>query len=259
MRASTFISGLMALGAGQAIAASLAHNHAAAHKRMHVAEPIEDETDFEKRSPFSGHVHPDDVKHMKSLGFADAGVNPTSDCENVWIGNNGPYTNTYINHSGKHIVVVVWGTEGSWVNAKRPDVTVSIRPGGKKTLSFANTANGGWAIVDKGTKLVNGQISDTWGEFTFGPYGVVDVSREVNMSGRRMEIHGPQCVTDMDTCVFVCPKGMNDCWHEYELHNCENGSQPGANYGIHAGMPSGGCGGMGEKAHLKTIIGGKKY
>lgn len=251
MRASVILSSLLAFATGQAIAASISHNHAAAHRRMQLVE----EDAFEKRGAYPGHVHPDDITHLKSLGFVDGGVNAESDTDNVWIGKNGPYTNKFINKSGKRVILVVWGTEGSWVNAKRPDITVSIPAGKKKTLSFSNTANGAWAVVGKDTQLVNGQISDTWGEFTFGPYGVVDVSREVNMNGRKMAIHGPQCVTDMDTCVFVCPSGMETCWQEYELHNCDNGSQPGANYGQFAGMPSGGCGGMGESAHLRTIIG----
>jgi hypothetical protein len=251
MRASFFLSSLLAFATGQAIAASIAHNHAAAHRRMQVVE----EEGFEKRGAHSGHVHPADSAHLKALGFVDCGVNAEADNGGVWIGKDGPYTNTFINRSGKHVILVVWGTEGSWVNAKRPEITLSIPAGKKKTLSFSNTASGAWAVVGKNTKLVNGQISNTWGEYTFGPYGVVDVSREVNMNGHKMAIHGPKCVTDMERCVFVCPNGMETCWQQYELHNCDNGSQPGANYGQYAGMPSGGCGGMGDSAHLTTYIG----
>ena len=102
--------------------------------------------------------------------------------------------------------------------------------------------------------MVNGQISNTWLEHTFGPYGVVDVSREVNMAGHGISTVGPTCTTNMDTCVFTCPSGQNSCWTEYLLLNCENGSQGGANYGMYGGMPSGGCGGMGSWAALKTTL-----
>lgn len=103
--------------------------------------------------------------------------------------------------------------------------------------------------------MVNGQISDTWGEGTFNaPYSVVDVSREVNMQGRNMKIVGPQCTSDMNTCVFKCKTG-NVCLTGYELVNCATGSQAGANFGWYDGAASGGCGGMGQGANLKTYLG----
>lgn len=101
--------------------------------------------------------------------------------------------------------------------------------------------------------MLNGQISNTWGEYTFSPMGVVDVSREPNMDGKKMTIVGPTCVSDMDTCVFVC-KNDKICMYDYELFNCDPASQPGAQYGLDFGAPSGGCGGLGEGAQLKTYL-----
>lgn len=251
MRTSTLLWSLAAVATGQASAASMSHGHAAAHRRMHEVEN-EHYLEYEKRG--DGHIQAQDLAHLKSIGVISGGVNLEKQCDNVWIGNNGPYTNQFINKSGQQVVLVVWGVQASWVNAKQPEITVTIPADNKKTLSFSNGATGGWAVVGANTRLQNGQIFETWGEYTFGTYGVVDVSREVNMNGRSMAIHGPQCVSDMNRCVFVCPSGQNSCWQEYELKNCANGSQPGANYGMSYGKPSGGCGGMGSSAHLTTII-----
>jgi len=151
------------------------------------------------------------------------------------------------------IILVIWGPQGSWVNAVQPAITVTLPQGQSKTISFSDGVSGAWAAIYEDTELINGQISNTWGEFTFSVEGVVDVSREVNMSGHTMEIVGPSCTTNMDTCVFVCSSG-NSCEFGYELLNCDNGSQPGANYGTFAGAPSGGCGGLGSSAAVTTTF-----
>lgn len=149
--------------------------------------------------------------------------------------------------------MVIWGVAGSWVNVIQPHITASIPAGQSIWVSFADGASGAFTAVYGDTTLVNGQLSNTWGEFTFGQWGVVDVSREVKMDGHGLSIVGPSCTTDMDTCVFKCSSG-NVCTFDYVLENCANGSQPGANYGIHEGAPSGGCGGMGSAASLKTTF-----
>jgi len=241
------VSALATLAIGQAAAASISHGHAAMHRRM------QEQAEFEKRA--TQFVHAKDVGKLSKLGVAGTGVNDCEDNGHVWIGKNGQYTNEFINHSGEDIILVIWGAEGSWINAQQPVITLSMPPGHKKTISFADAASGAWAAVYSDTELINGQVANTWGEFTFGEWGVVDVSREVNMEGHHMRIHGPQCVTDMETCVFVCPNGMKSCWLEYELHNCDAGSQPGAQFGYDYGAPSGGCGGMGSSAHLRTVFG----
>ena len=195
---------------------------------------------------------------LNGLGFTCPGANPTSNNGAVWLGPGGPYTNNFINNASESVILVIWGSQGSWVNTIPPHITTVIEPGESQVVSFANGQSGAWAPIFSDTKLVNGQVCNTWGEFTFsGSWSTVDVSREVNMSGRGMEIRTPQCVTNMETCVFVCNSG-NSCETGYSLLNCAAGSQPGANYGTadYGGgpVPSGGCSGMGNSAELTTYF-----
>ena len=163
----------------------------------------------------------------------------------VWIGSDGPYTNEFINSSGEDIVLVIWGPAGSWVNVDQPLITHSLPPGTSVTISFATGQSGAWTGIYGDTELVNGQVCNTWGEYTFSPEGVVDVSKEPNMNGHSMEVVGPVCTTNMDTCVFQCTGGATSCEFGYELLNCTPGSQAGAQYGVYDGNPSGGCGWLG--------------
>jgi len=194
-----------------------------------------------------------DASKLTSMGFKACGANAVTNNGGVWIGTDGPYTNEFINSAGEDIILVIWGSWGSWVNAAQPLITHSLASGASTTISFASGAVGAWSAIYEDIELVNGQVSNTWGEYTFSEEGVVDVSREVNMNGHSMSIVGPQCTTDMEQCVFVCSEGTV-CTTGYELKNCENGSQPGANYGMYDGSPSGGCGGLGSAAALKTTF-----
>lgn len=198
-----------------------------------------------------------DLSNILKLGLNSVGMNAQASGNSPWVGADGAFTNTFHNQYTQDIVLVIWGPAGSWVNAIRPQITVSIPTNSSKTISFPIGWSGAWAPIYPDSKLINGQISDTWGEGTFSPpYSVVDVSREVNMNGRSMKIVGPTCTTDMNTCVFKCVAGGgNSCLEQYELLNCATGSQPGANYGMYGGMPSGGCGGMGSSANLQTYLG----
>jgi hypothetical protein len=195
---------------------------------------------------------------LNGLGFKCPGANPTSNNGAVWLGSGGTYTNNFINNASETVILVIWGREGSWVNAVEPLITKVIEPGESQVVSFADGQSGAWSGIYSDTKLVNGQVCETWGEYTFsGSWSTVDVSREVNMSGKGMEIRTPQCVTNMETCVFVCNSG-NSCLTDYSLLNCAVGSQPGANYGTadYGGgpVPSGGCSGMGSSAELITFF-----
>jgi hypothetical protein len=186
-----------------------------------------------------------DAALLTTLGFAGPGINSATNNGAVWLGADGPYTNDFYNNSTEPVILTIWTGATSWVNAAIPQVTVSLPPGATQTVSFANGVSGAWAGVYPTTKLVMGQVHETWGEFTFsGIYSTVDVSREVNMAGRGMRIETPTCVTDMTTCVFVCTDGTNTCMFNYELQNCAIGSQPGANYGTYFGKASGGCSGF---------------
>lgn len=191
-----------------------------------------------------------DASKLSSLG-AQTGMNSAVSNGHTWLGDDGPYKSNFVNNAGEDLILICWGVAGSWVNAVQPYITASISSGSSLTVSFADGASGACSAIYSDTELVNGQASNTWMEFTFGEYGVVDVSREVNMNGHSLSISGPSCTSNMDTCVFVCASGTT-CTTGYLLQNCANGSQAGANYGEYDGSPSGGCGGMGSSATLTT-------
>ncbi|KAJ9503088.1 hypothetical protein LTR67_008040 [Exophiala xenobiotica] len=233
---------LATLAAGQAYAASISHQqHSAFHSHARKHNHVE-----QKRATALTDA---DATKLTALGVASLGVNSAVSNGQAWLAEDGPYKANFQNNAGEDLVLVCWGVAGSWINAVQPTITASIAAGSSLTVSFADGASGACTAVYGDTQLVNGQASNTWMEFTFGDYGVVDVSREVNMNGHSLSVVGPSCTTDMDTCVFVCPSG-DVCTFGYELKNCANGSQPGANYGTYAGAPSGGCGGMGSSATL---------
>ncbi|KAF2673144.1 hypothetical protein BT63DRAFT_451176 [Microthyrium microscopicum] len=188
---------------------------------------------------------------LMSVGFANLGQNSQASNGACWLGSGGPNVNTVKNAASESIIVVVWGPAGSWMNTagKPPLITVALSPGQSQVISCADIS-GGMSAIYGNTQLVNGQISNTWVEFTYGAWGTVDVSREVNMSGNSISVVGSKCTTDMSTCVFTCKSG-NTCFEAgtYQLNNCgaQNGGQTDA-----AGM-NGGCF-MGTSAQLTTTF-----
>jgi len=236
---------LATLAIGQTYAARVSHGHSHLHNH---AQRRHDHV--EKRAAALTDA---DAGKLTTLGLTSIGLNSYTANGQAWLGQDGAYQNEFYNDFGEDLILLVWGVAGSWVNAVQPTITASLPANSSVWVSFADGASGAWTAVYPDTALVNGQASNTWGEFTFGQWGVVDVSREVNMNGHPMSIVGPTCTTDMDTCVFTCSEGTT-CMYNYLLLNCENGSQPGANYGTFDGSPSGGCGGMGASATLKTTF-----
>ncbi|KAK5065031.1 hypothetical protein LTR84_000866 [Exophiala bonariae] len=235
---------LATLAVGQAFAASIGNSHTAFHNHARKHDHVE------KRDTA---ITAADQAKLSALGVLSTGANSYAPNGAAWLGTDGAYKSEFSNQSGQDLILVIWGVAGSWVNVIQPHITASIPAGQSIWVSFADGASGAFTAVYGDTTLVNGQLSNTWGEFTFGQWGVVDVSREVKMDGHGLSIVGPTCTTDMNTCVFKCSSG-NVCTFDYILENCANGSQPGANYGIHEGAPSGGCGGMGAAASLKTTF-----
>ncbi|KAJ9639840.1 hypothetical protein H2204_003633 [Knufia peltigerae] len=238
---------LATLAAGQAYAASIGHQHSSAHSHARKHNHVE-----QKRATALSDA---DASRLSSLGVANLGMNSAVANGLAWLSggesDSNPWKANFINNAGEDIVLVCWGVAGSWINAVQPTITASIAAGSSMMVNFADGASGACSAIYPDTQLINGQASNTWMEFTFGEWGVVDVSREVNMNGHSLSIVGPSCTSNMDTCVFVCPSG-DVCTTGYVLQNCANGSQPGANYGTFAGAPSGGCGGMGQSATLQV-------
>jgi len=202
---------------------------------------------------------------MSQIGIAGMGQNSGGNNGRVWIGNDGPATFTFHNRSPVGIILLTWDMYGSTdyqamcLNVRTPRLSWSIPAGGSVTVSAANQISGGWsALYDHKTILNNvGQVWNTWGEFTTGDYGVVDISREVHMGGNPMDavIQPTGCVSNFDRCVFVCTNGADTCGAAgtYDLQNCDNGSQNGAGKGSFDGQPSGGCYGfMNNQGHVEA-------
>lgn len=241
------------------------HNHAARHAEMIKASISED---VEKRDAAVANkmLTTASASKLSAIGVL-TGQNSQAAGSIPWVGTagNAAFTNEFVNQSGEDLTLVLWGAAGSWVNAVQPQITVSIPQGQNQTVSFPDNWSGAWAPVYGATTQYFGQVIETWGEATFNKYyATADVSREVNGNGRNMKIVTPQCVSDMNTCVFVCngennmASGFPQCLHQYKLLNCAIGSQPGANYGKDPNLgnaDTGGCSGMGQSAKLTTYLG----
>lgn len=235
------------LAIGQAAAGLLNHRHFHTARKAVAVEHVEEKRDVLSTASTS---------LLSAIGLTNTGTNAATNNGAVWLGGDGPYVNDFINSSGQELILVLWGVAGSWVNAVKPLITVTIPAGAVQTVSFANGASGAWAPIYPDTKMSQwGQISETWGEFTFnGQWSTVDVSREVNMNGHSMSIFDGQCTSDFGRCVFQCKGGVSTCLTGYELFNCAPGSQPGAQIGQHDGADTGGCSGMKDSAKLTTTF-----
>lgn len=188
---------------------------------------------------------------------AKMGANLYTPTSNAWLGSDGAYTNEFSNDSGQNLVLFCWGPAGSWVNAVQPLISHPMAPNEKVTVSYAEGASGACSAMYPDTTMVNGQIFNTWLEYTFaGIYSTYDVSREVNMNGRGMKAVGPGCVSDMETCVFMCSdRSAPSCWYGYELVNCGASNGGGSGYDAKQGGAAGGCNGItAGNGHLKTSL-----
>jgi len=244
MQFSTLLA-LAALAIGQVAAGTLNHRHFHTRKAAHSGLEVE------KRDVLAA----SSLAQLTSMGVK-TGLNAISSNGQAWLGNDGPYTNDFTNNSTEPVVLVVWGSAGSWVGAVAPLITTTIPAGAVQTVSFANGASGAWTGVYPDTVMTPyGQISNTWGEYTFsGQWSTFDVSREVNMNGKPMSIVSPGCTSDFTSCVFVCTDGTTSCLTAYTLLNCAAGSQPGAQSGTYGGAASGGCSGLASTAALTTYF-----
>lgn len=197
--------------------------------------------------------------HKKSiLSEIKAAVDSTASNGASWLGEmteGNHVVNTFMNKADDDVQLVVWGNQGSWINNVQPLVSQTIKAGENLTVSHAigsagSPNTGGWAAIYPDTQLVNGQISNLWGEFSFVDdmysSSTYDVSMEVNMDGHDMTIQGPKCTSSTTQCVFKCSNGATTCGEEntYELVNCEAGSQEGASAGLWGNQAAGGCQGV---------------
>jgi hypothetical protein len=119
-----------------------------------------------------------------------------------------------------------------------PLITIGLQPGATQDVSCADVS-GGIAGIYPGTTLTPyGQIQNTWMEFTWGPWGTYDISREVYMNGNPLSTTGSTCTADMSSCVFTCNSGTT-CFAAgtYTLNNCS----PANGGGSDAAAQNGGC------------------
>ncbi|KAI4152607.1 MAG: hypothetical protein LQ340_002827 [Diploschistes diacapsis] len=173
------------------------------------------------------------------------GIPAVSQSASVYTGTSGPYVNTITNNAGQDVALVAWNNgQFKLDSSSLPVITVLIPNGQTASISMADNYSGAMTVVHPNSQpSVSGMINDTLIEMTTGQYGVVDISRELNMAGSDISVSGSQCTTSMDQCVFTCLNGEITCgWDSpYQLTNCATGSQPGASFGTYAGADSGGC------------------
>lgn len=183
----------------------------------------------------------------------------------ISLGSNGPFQVEFQNSHSADIDLVLWssyGQEGSWgvmtVNVANPNITITIPANETRSVSFNPEAyteengfpnaqqsiSGAFAPLYPGTTTAEfGGIDNTWGEFTFSSqtvFSTLDVSRLANMTGTPMQIEtfaskGAEqaCMSDMNTCVYVCAEGEQSC-NGAEASNCAG------NTGCMGMSPSGG-------------------
>jgi hypothetical protein len=180
-----------------------------------------------------------DCSRLSSLGVIP-GANLHSVDANPWLGSDGPYTATFTNRSGKHIILVVWQVNKRWIIAQQAAITVSLDADASITISLPTNWAGGFAGLYPKTVLTQGAIKNTLGEIALAyPSPTFDIDRTVDMSGNRMTITSSSggCVADMTHCAFVCTKsGANSCQNTgVDLLSC-----PGKDIDLN-GYPSGGC------------------
>jgi len=136
------------------------------------------------------------------------------------------------------------------VTAHAPKLTYSIAKGSSIAVSLAHGVTGAYsAIYGRSTPISpNGQVFNTWGEFTTGQYATIDISRLINMGGNGFGIKiSTGCVADNSHCSYVCKSG-NTCWESgtYSLIGCT--SQKNNNAYLGGANPEGGCAGWSNGA-----------
>lgn len=217
-----------------------------------------------------------DCDHMAAIGMFAQGRNAVAENGRIWIGADGANTFVFINAAGVPVTVIVWSEAAaghddaaSFMNARQPEISYSLpETGGAVEVAAADGVAGGFsALYNRSTRLTPyGQISNTLGEFSTGPWATVDVSQLVDMEGRPMTVlvfaRGPRrqnehplCVADLQTCVFTCRSAdAQSCGAAgtYKLVNCDG---PNAEQSADVdGNPTGGCHGWSNGGRLEIVL-----
>jgi hypothetical protein len=198
-----------------------------------------------------------DLSRLRSMGMIAPGINSYSNNGKVWIGADGYVRAKFTNYTPNPIILVLW-VGGSWVNTNTPLITYSLATIESVTLSFSNHVQGGaFSAVYTDTTMIDGQIANTWGEFTTNGINSVDnISMLPNMRGHKMTIinQATGCRADWLNCVFQCTNGANRCGNpgEYFLKSCDASQHGGTGIDEHK-QPSGGCQ-MGDGGNIDVIF-----
>jgi hypothetical protein len=205
----------------------------------------------------------EDLQRLNTLGLK-VGSNPTSNNNKIWIGNDGYMRLTFYNWKNERLILCLWHGDAGFLNTQTPEITITLEPFKSVTISAANNVkHNAFSVIYRNTKVA-GQIYNTWGEFsTEGTSSTINVSRLPFMRGNEMIIKSHQngCVTNMDTCAFVCKNNRERCGEsqEYDLINCDpakGGSWHMADFG--KGLnPEGGCM-MGDGGDIDVSIAERK-
>lgn len=183
--------------------------------------------------------------------------NPTYSSDSAMgVGSGGPFVLDFTNESDDDIVLVLWSGTGYTAMAvceSTADFTISLAKHESTTISFnpdkasGASISGAFAAIYPDT-VINyaGQVGNTWGEFTFvtsSEFSTLDVSRLVEQSGNSLSIQNYQskggsstCLSNMDTCVFVCTDSASPC--AYAIENCTVGA---AGNTVDTSRQDGGC------------------
>jgi len=196
------------------------------------------------------------MSRLTTLGLKTPGVNAFQNNGRLWIGEHGRFKFRLRNTSQKPIIVLFWVGGSGWLNDQVAEVEQSLEPGETFTVSTGeDVRSGAFSAIYDDTK-VEGQIYNTWGEFSIVPgrFSNINVSRQPFMGGHGMEIQTPTgCQADMTRCSFVCKNGLSRCGMagEYDLVGCNPDTNPGAGSGTFWGQPSGGCN-MGDQGEVSV-------
>jgi hypothetical protein len=194
------------------------------------------------------------VSRLRSLGLKTPGINAFENNGKLWVGEDGRFKFRLRNTSDQPIIVLFWVGGSGWLNDQVAEVEQSLEPGESVNISTGEEVrSGAFSAIYDDTK-VEGQIYNTWGEFTVAPgkFSNINVSRQPYMGGHGLEIQTPSgCQADMERCSFVCKNGLDRCGlpGEYELIGCTPDMNPGAGTGTFWGQPSGGCN-MGDEGEI---------
>jgi hypothetical protein len=183
----------------------------------------------------------------------------------IWKGDDSQWTVDFVNGASDTITVFCWAEAdfGFSLNAHKALAAFTLKPGAKETYSWAGGLSSSCSAVYPDTgKAFSGGIHNAWFEVTFPDGGVgsgaFDVSRLPNMSGHAISAQGSKCLSDNDTCSFICNKIENpdedSCTYDYSLQNCNASNGGGGGIDAKYNAVGGGCSTAADSESIKVTF-----